>query len=226
MNILNNDERHSRLDPSLAAEANHRVANSFAAVAAAVRLQAHDDARVRRLRSPREVRDLLEEVAHRIETAATLHRILAHAEPCSNVELSTYLLTVARGVVEASWTDRATLESELRPGCVLAPGDALAVAMVVSEMVTNALKYAHPTGVSGRIVVGCRPVQAGVLIYVADDGVGLPEGLSPATASSMGFRLIHALARQIGAQVRIVEPGIGVRIELILKAGLARGAPQ
>lgn len=197
-------------------EAHHRVANSFAAVAAAIRLQAHDDARVKRLRGPAQVRELLEEVACRIESAAHLHRLLAHAEPGSDLDLSSYLLTVATGVVDSNWTERVALESKLEAGCVLPPDAALALAMVVSELVTNALKYAHPAGVPGKITVGCKRVEAGVLVYVADDGVGLPEGMVAEAATSMGFRLIHALARQIRAQVRVVEPGIGLRVELIL----------
>ena len=197
-------------------EANHRVANSFAAVAAIVRLHARDEGQVLKLRSPKEVRDLLEDIAARIETAAHLHRALTRTGPSARIDVSIHLRSIAEGLLGSCAIDPGEMTYCLDAHCAMPSDRALAVAMIVTELITNSLKYAHPAGLPGRRELGCRPTDDGLLIYFADDGVGLPEGLDPQTASSLGFRIIRSLAGQIGAELRYLEPGIGVRTELLI----------
>jgi len=198
-------------------EAHHRIANNLAAIAAVVRLQADDDATVQRLRTPAEIRHLLAEVSGRIETAAELHRLLAQAEHAADLRLSEYLLLVASSILVSNATPQsAVLETDLDPYCLLPPDQGLAVALIVAELVTNAVKYAHPAGVRGKILLMCRQRDGGVVIEVADDGVGLPEGFNPEAATSLGFRLMHSLARQLGASLTFDEQGLGLRARLTI----------
>ncbi len=105
----------------LDAEANHRISNGLSAIAAAVRLQARDDTRVLKLRSPRQIRALLEEVGARIETVAQLHRLIAEPRAGSEIRLCGYLLSVANTVMASRWADCATFEHDLDQGCSLPP---------------------------------------------------------------------------------------------------------
>jgi two-component sensor histidine kinase len=90
------------------------------------------------------------------------------------------------------------------------------VALIVSELVTNALKYAHPTGVAGRIQVSCRSVGGGLVVEVTDDGVGLSETFDPHTDGGLGFRVVRGLARQLGAKLVYESGGIGLTVRLLL----------
>jgi two-component sensor histidine kinase len=196
---------------TLVSEAHHRIANNLAAIAGMVRLQAHDDAAVQRLRNPAEVRSFLAQVEGRIETAAKLHRMLAQAERTPTLRLSEYLPVVVTAILAANAADETTLlEQDLDPYCLLPPEQGLAVALIVAELIANALKYAHPTGVRGKIALRCRRRDGGVIIEVADDGVGLPEGFDPETASSLGFRLMRGLAHQLGARLSFDQGGLGL----------------
>lgn len=209
--------------PDLLTEANHRVANSFAAVAAIVRLHARDEGQIQKLRSPKEVRDLLEDIAVRIETAAHMHRALTRTGPSADIDVGVHLRSIAEGLLGSCAADPGEMIYRLNAHCAMPSDRALAVAMIVTELITNSLKYAHPAGLPGRRELGCRPTDDGLLIYFADDGVGLPEGLDPQTANSLGFRIIRSLAGQIGAELRFLEPGIGVRTELLIPGETTAG---
>jgi hypothetical protein len=60
------------------------------------------------------------------------------------------------------------------------------VGLIIGELVTNALKYAHPSGVRRLIVVGCDTVGETIVVEVADDGVGLPDKFDPRKNAGSG----------------------------------------
>ena len=71
------------------------------------------------------------------------------------------------------------------------PERTLSLGFIVVELVTNAVKYAHPTGVAGEIRCDVSSAPDGrITVEVSDDVVGLPEGMDPMKASSLGLRVV------------------------------------
>jgi len=92
------------------------------------------------------------------------------------------------------------------------------VGLIVGELVTNALKYAHPAGVFGEIIVGCTDAGDRLVIEVADDGVGLPEGFDAAKNAGLGLRLVHSLAEQLRATLMFNDSGTGLSVTPLVPA--------
>ncbi len=106
--------------------------------------------------------------------------------------------------------------------CLVRPDQVAAIALIVAEAVTNAIKHAHPTGIAGAIEVRCaRAVGGAVVIDVIDDGVGLPEGFDPDADGGHGFEVMRSLSRQLGAKLRFTSTSLGLRVRLRSPAGLA-----
>lgn len=78
---------------------------------------------------------------------------------------------------------------------------AVPLALITSELMTNALSHAFPGERKGSVEVRLTEGDAALSLTVADDGVGLPSGVSPTTGSSLGFRLVRMLAEQLGAHL-------------------------
>jgi two-component sensor histidine kinase len=96
--------------------------------------------------------------------------------------------------------------------CALRADKANLVMLIVREAATNAIKYAHPTGIPGRITVACsHDPEGAIAIEVVDDRVGLPEGLNPETDGDTGFRVKRALSQRLKATsaFKVDEPGTG-----------------
>jgi two-component sensor histidine kinase len=128
------------------------------------------------------------------------------------IDLGEYLRDISEAVVAALSSGRNNrLHFTCAGHCALPPERALSAGFIVVELVTNAVKYAHPTGVPGQIYVACTQAADGtVTVEVSDDGVGLPEGLDPMRGDSLGLRLVRSLAAQLGARVRFAHDPLGL----------------
>ena len=81
---------------------------------------------------------------------------------------------------------------------VISAKEAAPVGLILTELVTNAVKYAFPSDRQGTVTVSLRGTVAGARLEVVDDGIGLPAGFEPSgDAVGMGFNLVLALAGQI-----------------------------
>jgi two-component sensor histidine kinase len=203
-------------------EAQHRIANNLALIAGYTRLQATRLNKAGQPLSAREACIVLEEVATRIETVGELHRLLSDAPgrgDGSGVDLGRFLAKLCASLMETvSFAGDTIITHRDAGGCMVRPDQATPVALIVSELVTNALKYAHPTGVAGRILVSCRSTGGGLVVEVIDDGVGLSEDFNPLSDGGLGFRVVRGLARQLGADLVYESGDIGLTVRLTLGA--------
>ena len=83
-------------------------------------------------------------------------------------------------------------------------GQAGPVALILNELVCNALKHAFPGGRSGAIHVTIDNDGEEALLAVADDGVGLVE--QAPTSSTLGLQLVSVLAEQLHGRLAIQSP--------------------
>jgi two-component sensor histidine kinase len=207
----------------VAAEANHRTGNNLFLIAGLgvkhPQRIAHDERRRSRI--------ILEEFGGRLDTVARLHRLLASGQQKASIHIANYLRDIAEAVISSlSVAGKAELQFVSDPGCSLPPKEALSLGLIVGELVTNAVKYAHPTGIAGTITLSCRRASGGnITIEISDDGVGLPEGVDPIKSDDFGFRLVRSLADQLGATIAFYSDCLGLRFVLHMPAALTAQFP-
>jgi two-component sensor histidine kinase len=195
---------------NLVAEANHRIANSLSAVSALVQHQISGLAEDRHPMHPLEVRQLLGEVRARLDAVARLHRALSDLPTDQPIDISGYVQQIAAELVATlSAPGAVVLHFAGELNCRAKPEKAVYVGLIVVELVTNSLKYAHPAGVRGTIDMKCSRRAGSLVIEVADDGVGLPDGFDPATSRN-GLRMVESLCRQLGGTVRFRSDDLGL----------------
>ena len=188
-------------------EVNHRVANSLALVAALVGMQ------MKAISDPA-VRDALGEIQGRIAAIAGVHRRLYTSQDVRSVEISEYLASLLRDL-EATLKEAghaSTIKLSVEPTEV--PTDkAVSIGVMVTELVTNAFKYAYPTARGGEIRVLLSKIGDTINLAVEDDGVGW-TGEGPAKGTGVGTRIVNALARGLGSEVNYTPAGAGCRVSL------------
>jgi two-component sensor histidine kinase len=205
---------------ALVVEANHRIANNLSVIVSLVRMHAAAMSGESRSLSGEDARLMLLEVAARIETVGRLHKLLS-MEPSSHmVDAGPFLEEIATALVSSlAVPGTVELSCECSSGCLMSREQIVPLGLVVNEIVTNAVKYAHPSGVAGTIGIDCRREPDGTLfIEVADDGVGLPDGFDPAADGGIGFRVVRSLSQQLGAQHAFESGGIGLRFQIRIPA--------
>ena len=210
---------------TLYAESNHRIANNLTLVAGFLEQQARLLERRGETIGPDEVRMLLSEASVRVAAAGELHRLLITRHD-GTVELGAFLKIVSRQAVDAM-TEPGCIDLVVSAdNCVMPADVAHKAGLIAGELIVNAIKYAHPAAeVSGRIEVGCAcQADGSTLIWVSDDGVGLPVGFDPKTCNGVGMRTMRAIARQLGAQLAFNDTGVGLTVQLRVP-GKSAGIP-
>ncbi len=84
-------------------------------------------------------------------------------------------------------------------------------AQMLIELVGNALLHAFPGKNGGTISIGMsRSEDEGYTLTIADDGVGVPEGLDVRETRTLGMRLVGDLVRQLDGSLSL-DRGRGTR---------------
>jgi two-component sensor histidine kinase len=136
------------------------------------------------------------------------------------VDVDGYLRSIVERMLSSlSLAGEMKLHCDLRASCVLSSEKAITLGLLVGELVTNAVKYAHPAGVAGIISVEASMSRDGILINVSDDGVGFPEGLDPLEGGGMGLRIIQGLTAKLGGTISFENYGLGLSCTLLVPHG-------
>ncbi|PTQ61579.1 two-component sensor histidine kinase [Sphingomonas sp. PP-CE-3G-477] len=197
---------NARLE-ALLGEVNHRVANSLQLVSAMVRLQATA------LTDP-SAREALEDTQRRIQAIAQVHRRLYTSNDVESVDMQEYLGALVDELAETWSTEALPRALSLAAEPIRLPTDrAVSLGVIVTELVTNACKYAYPNS-GGEVRVALRRIDDDVfLLAVEDDGCGIPEDAVP-RGTGLGTKLIRAMAQSLQSIVEYDPTHIGVRATL------------
>jgi two-component sensor histidine kinase len=189
-------------------EVNHRVANSLAIVAGLLALQRHS-------MSDANAQDLLDQMSARIMAVAGVHRRLYTSQDVRSVDLKEYLTSLIEDLQRAMGD--AGREHPVQFSCEplsVATDKAVSVGIIVTELVTNAYKYAYPDRTDGEIRVDVKVRDGGVLLKVEDDGVGV-DSAQASGGTRLGTRVMTSMTSSLGGTLEYM-PGTqqGTRAEL------------
>jgi two-component sensor histidine kinase len=167
-------------------EMSHRVKNKFAMVASIISLQAR--------RSSPEVRQALDDIVRRVNVIATVHNYLQLSRHEGLIDMAEYLPKLCGSLKDALLGQRAISLTTTAIPVQLPPDKALAIGVIVNELVTNAIKYAFDEDGAGRVIVGLSRKGEELVLRVEDTGRGYPTNAEP----GLGSRLVTTFASQLG----------------------------
>ena len=193
-------------------EVNHRVGNSLQIIASLLHLQASSAIQ-------EDVKAALTNAMGRVAAVAQVHRRLYTSHDLKSVLLNQYLdalLDDLRRSAEGNRMSRLTLKAT---PIEIDPDRAVAIGIIVNELVMNAVKYAYPDQ-PGPIHVEVWADGDDVLLSIADNGVGLGAKSDP-RSTGMGQRIVSAMASKLEASVTRDPDHDGTRIVLRFRCATA-----
>ncbi len=180
-------EEELQVKVAMIQEIHHRVKNNMQTIASLLRLQS------RRAESE-EVRRALQEGINRILSVAVIHEFLAHqdARVINIRDVSQRIINQIReGVLDQERGIRLDLRG---PNIYLPTQPATVCALVINELLQNALEHGYERQEGGTVTVNLQDDGEQITISVDDDGVGLPEDFDLAQTSSLGLQIVQTLA--------------------------------
>ncbi len=188
----------------LLSEVNHRAKNSLAVAASLLAIQG-------RRQPDRAVRALFEEAQDRLNAMARVHDLLSKSESEQRVDLATYVTDLCEALRPITEDDeRIGFDVSAENGILVEADTAFALGIILTELVTNAVKYAFPPPRSGTIFARARRGDPGRLeVSIRDDGIGMASFCE----GSLGYGLVRSLVQQIDGVIAVrSDPGLSVTV--------------
>jgi two-component sensor histidine kinase len=180
-------EEELRVKVTMIREIHHRVKNNMQTIASLLRLQS------RRAESD-EVRRALQEGINRILSVAVIHEFLAHqdARVINIRDVSQRIINQVReGVLDNECRIRLDLQG---PNIYLPTQPATVCALVINELLQNALEHGYDRQDVGTVTVNLHDNGDLITIAVEDDGLGLPGDFHLEQSNSLGLHIVKTLA--------------------------------
>jgi len=203
---------------TLLKEIHHRVKNNLQTITSLLNIKM-------RSVSSDQAHQALEEVQTRVRALALVHHYLYESEDVRFVELRLFvgeLCQVLHDTMSGAGR-QVRIEADVH-NITIASERAVPIALLITEVVTNAYKHAFPGGREGKISVAIRKQDdSSALLTISDDGIGYGGGddfTTPVIAGrGVGMSLISAFARQLGEDLEVSgPPGTTISLRLRLQA--------
>ncbi len=181
---------------TLLREIHHRVKNNLTVIVSLLGMQS------RRSKDDR-VRDALTDTQNRVQSMVTVHEMLYGSDDFTQIDLRAYLRRLASNLLGSyACESRVALMVNVPPGAVDLD-TALPIGLLLTELISNALKHAFPGGRRGTVTVSVEYQEDAVRLTIRDDGIGFPEKFDAETSPSMGMKLVSSLTRQLNGRLTI-----------------------
>lgn len=192
----------------LLAEVNHRIANSLGLVGALIRMQSS-------VTTDQVAIDALQETQMRINAIASVHRRLYTNRQVGTVQIDEYLGSLLSELEASMRDDKRPHRVVLTAQAVnLATDKVITLGLIVSELVTNAFKYAYGDGVEGEVRVIIDHTDGQLSVIVEDDGAGFDDA-SPAKGTGLGTKILTAMAASLKSELGYDRQHCGTRATLV-----------
>jgi two-component sensor histidine kinase len=193
-------------------EINHRVMNSLQVVASMLYLQASGE-------EHEALKEKLKEAGSRVTAIARAHERLYRSTDVAKIDLGVYLSDICSDLNDIAPQCDVTFEAS---GPTPVETDlAIRIALITTELVTNAIKYAYPLETKGQVWVRLmRSAEHAIRISIRDEGSGVAAADVIEKSKGFGLRMSLALVEQIGANLKVERrsPGTEFLIDVPLNA--------
>ncbi len=173
-------------------EIHHRVKNNLQIISSLLNLQesyVEDDEAV----------GVLKESQNRVLSMAMIHEMLYDSEDLSTINFHGYIQNLIYDLFNSYGISSSILRLHLNVDEIhLNIETAVPCGLIISELVSNSLKYAFPQGKQGNLSIDFHRNNTDQLeLVIADDGIGLPDNIDFEKIDSLGLRLVNSLVDQL-----------------------------
>jgi PAS domain S-box-containing protein len=207
-------EEKIREKDTIILEIQHRVKNNLQMITALIRIEARNY-RNRTDAAP------LARLEGRINSIQIIYRLLSDFSQSDEIDLGVYLSEIASSVMHSHAVEgiRLDLKVDAYPVSV---NVALPTGLVANELLTNALKHAFVGRDGGTITLHSLSDAHGCRVTIADDGVGLPDGVEWPKRGKMGELIVRSLRQNAKADLRVEStPGKGTKVTIAFSRAAA-----
>jgi PAS domain S-box-containing protein len=196
-NVENNLKASLQEKEILLREIHHRVKNNMQIISSLLNLQTEyvDD---------EEAVNVLQESQNRVRSMAIIHEKLYQSKDLTHINFVDYIQSLVLNLFYSYDIDNTQIKPILKIEDIsLNIETAVPCGLIISELISNSLKYAFPNKMNGEIIVSLKSEKNTYQLCVCDNGIGLPEDINFSKIKTLGLLLVNSLTEQIDGKVTI-----------------------
>ena len=194
-------------------EIHHRVKNNMQIISSLLNLQTTyvDD---------EEAVNVLKESQNRVKSMAIIHENLYQSKDLTSINFVDYIQSLVLNLFYSYNIDEKQVKATLKIEDIsLNIETAVPCGLIISELISNSLKYAFPNKINGEIIISLRSKEDNYHLCIYDNGIGLPEDINFNNIKTLGLLLVNSLTEQIDGKLTIHREH-GTRYEIIFKESI------
>ena len=189
-------------------EVHHRVKNNLHTIMCLLESQAS--------RLKNEGLAAVEDSQHRIYAMSLIHKKLYQSEDIRSILMDKYIGELV-GYLDDSLKGESAIQFILDIESLrLNIAQAIPVALIINEAVTNSMKYAFPDECPGMITISMHKNGDEITLLLADNGIGIGDRPTAADTGSLGLELMKGLAKEIHGRIEFASQS-GTQITIIFQ---------
>lgn len=182
---------------TLLKEIHHRVKNNLQIITSILNLQ------IRKTDDPTII-EALKDSQSRVRSMALVHEHLYKGKDFAHIDLGNYIQALAMGLFQSYEAAKQGIRFDLNIRDIYVDiNTSVPLGLMCNELITNSLKYAFREKKDGKISITATEDPQALTFIVADNGTGMPEGITLENQTSLGLRLVSLLTSQIKGTVVI-----------------------
>jgi two-component sensor histidine kinase len=177
-------------------ELQHRVKNSFMMISSLISLSESEC-------STDEAKKALDAIGDRVFAISEMYDMLYSSGSTDEVDLDSYLARIL-GLLNRD--PRISVRTDFSAGKVVT-GTAVTIGLIVTELMTNAIKHAFPDGRAGAVTISVSRDSEGLKLVFIDDGIGIQKHEVETVSHSLGLTILRSLVSQLEGEYSITSQG-------------------
>ena len=191
-------------------EIHHRVKNNMQIISSLLNLQT-------KYVNDVEAIDVLQESQNRVKSMAMVHEKIYQSNDLEEINFNDYIQSLISNLIHTYNIDQNQVKSIFKiENITLNMETAVPCGLIISELVSNSLKYAFPNKLHGEIQVSLKSTEDVYELTIKDNGIGLPKGLDLNNLESLGLLLVKILTEQIEGEL-IINTSNGTEFKIFFK---------
>ncbi len=196
-------------------EIHHRVKNNMQIISSLMNIQT-------RYLDDKESINVLKESQNRVKSMSMIHEKLYRSKKFDKVYFDEYIENLVWDLFYSYSIEKGKIEPVLEIDDVkLNIETSVPLGLIITELVSNCLKYAFPDSKKGTLYVSLKDLGENYELIIKDDGIGFPDTIDFKNTDSLGLQLVNSLTDQIDGEIELNnDSGTEFRIvfnELIYK---------
>lgn len=174
-------------------EIHHRVKNNLQLITSILDLQA-------RSLDNDEAKKAIHDSQNRVRTMAIIHQKLYQQDDIYGISMKEYITSISEAIIDSTTEKSKKINFVFNISPIQLHIDtSIPIGLIITETITNSVKYAFPNRQSGEIFISLKEGSNELELIVRDNGVGMKNAEESSNSTSFGMKMIKSLARQLKA---------------------------